>query len=435
MAREPEAIAALRRALGEKLATFRQAADLTQSELGAQTSYDRSNIGHLEKGRARADEAFWRTADEACKADGTLLAVYFELEAAKAEHEQRGRDQRLAAVRAKAAELRDDVRHEPELPATNRPTIELPVLDDLRRALFGQFPAPALEAAQVKAGVIQAHRLYQLADYDGSARLLPALISQLDASVDTIPHATKTTAYLAAAKLASKVGDTSLAWVTADRCLRAALEAEQPDLFGVATYQVAQALLGDGHIGDAEQTANSAAERLAGTSARTSTKDTMSAQGALLLLLAVISARRGDAKAAKNNLLQATVLAEHIGQDDNRLWTAFGPTNVAIHGLSVRVALGDSQAALRLGETLDTDVLPAALRGRRPQIHLELGWAAAGHGDDSLAVLHLLEAERVAQQAVSRNAMARRLLCTLLAREHKSATPGLRALATRAGAL
>jgi hypothetical protein len=100
--------------------------------------------------------------------------------------------------------------------------------------------------------------------------------------------------------------------------------------------------------------------------------------------------------------------------------------------LAVQVALGDSQTAIRLGERIDTDSLPTVLRGRRSQVHLELGWAAVGQGDDSLAVLHLLEAERVAKQAVSRNAAARTLLTTLLARERKSATPGLRALATRA---
>jgi hypothetical protein len=88
---------------------------------------------------------------------------------------------------------------------------------------------------------------------------------------------------------------------------------------------------------------------------------------------------------------------------------------------------------MQLGETIDTGSLPAVLRGRRSQVHLDLGWAAAGQGDDTLAVLHLLEAERIAAQAASRNASARTLLGTLLARERQSATPGLRGLASRAG--
>lgn len=57
MAREGAEITALRRALGEQLATFRQAADLTQKQLAGLTYCDRTHIAHLEKGRARADEA------------------------------------------------------------------------------------------------------------------------------------------------------------------------------------------------------------------------------------------------------------------------------------------------------------------------------------------------------------------------------------------
>jgi hypothetical protein len=90
---------------------------------------------------------------------------------------------------------------------------------------------------------------------------------------------------------------------------------------------------------------------------------------------------------------------------------------------------------MQLGETIDTDGLPTVLRGRRSQVHFELSWAAAKQADDTLAILHLLEAERVAEQAVSRNASARELLSTLVKRERRGATPGLRALAARAGLL
>ena len=132
-------------------------------------------------------------------------------------------------------------------------------------------------------------------------------------------------------------------------------------------------------------------------------------------------------------MLEATQLADQLGQDGNWLWTGFGPTNVTIHELAVHVALGDSRTALQLGESIDTDALPAVLRGRRSQVHLELGQASVDQGNDSLAVLHLLEAERVAHQTVSRNSTARALLSTLITRERRGGTLGLRALAARAG--
>lgn len=158
-------------------------------------------------------------------------------------------------------------------------------------------------------------------------------------------------------------------------------------------------------------------------------------RGSLLLLLGIIAARCGDDNATQDVLREASQLAEQLGCDGNRPWTAFGPTNVAIHQLSVQSLLGNAKRAAQIAGSIDTDALPAVLRGRRSQVHLETGWVAAGHADDAVAVLHLLEAERAAEQAVSRNASARTLLSTLMARECRGDTPGLRGLAARAGLL
>jgi transcriptional regulator with XRE-family HTH domain len=106
MARERAEIAALRRALGEQLATFRQAADLTQKQLASTTYCDRTHIAHLEKGRARADERFWRAADCAVGADGVLLTAFHQLETARQQYEQTNREAELATVRNKAEGFR-----------------------------------------------------------------------------------------------------------------------------------------------------------------------------------------------------------------------------------------------------------------------------------------------------------------------------------------
>jgi hypothetical protein len=90
---------------------------------------------------------------------------------------------------------------------------------------------------------------------------------------------------------------------------------------------------------------------------------------------------------------------------------------------------------MQVGAGIDTDLLPKVLNGRRSQVHVDLARAATRQGDDRLAVLHLLEGERVAAQTISRNAAARSLIGELLARERKGATPGLRALASRAEVL
>lgn len=102
MARDSADIAELRRALGERLTTFRKAADVTQGQLAAAAYLDRTTVSHIEKGRARADEGFWQTADRLTEAGGQLLTAYRQLEAAKHDYETGSRSTELAAMRARA---------------------------------------------------------------------------------------------------------------------------------------------------------------------------------------------------------------------------------------------------------------------------------------------------------------------------------------------
>jgi transcriptional regulator with XRE-family HTH domain len=106
MAREPEDLAEMRRALGAQLAAFRQAADLSQGQLAKAAFCDRSTVAHIEKGRSRGDERFWTVADENCGADGVLRAGFHAWATAKQDHEVRIREEQLTQARAKAESLR-----------------------------------------------------------------------------------------------------------------------------------------------------------------------------------------------------------------------------------------------------------------------------------------------------------------------------------------
>ncbi|HEY3610416.1 MAG TPA: helix-turn-helix transcriptional regulator [Pseudonocardiaceae bacterium] len=451
MAREPEAITTLRRALGDRLATFRQAAELTQGQLAQAAICDRTTVAHIEKGRSRGDERFWQAADQACRADGSLLTGFHEFQAAKAEHEQVVRVRELADVRARVAQLQKRPGAPTPMPAVDQAGSYQASLDALRQVVLGRAVVATshipFNIATTQAATREAHRLYQSADYDGAADLLPTLLWQLDRLADTNDGSmnsvnltqTMAAAYVAAAKLATKQADAGLAWVTADRALRQAQESGHHGLIGAAQYQVACALLRAGHEEDAEQLAVSTADDMTrrhmppgGAAHR---QETLSVRGALLLLSAILAARRGDRTQAQQHLQNAWQLAEQLSVDGNWLWTAFGPTNVAIHEVAVRLDLGDTKQAVQLGAAIDTDCLPKVLAGRRSQVHLDLARAAVQQEEDGLAVLHLLEGERVAAQVISRNAAARSLLSTLLGRERTGATPGLRALAARADVL
>ncbi|HEY2763757.1 MAG TPA: helix-turn-helix domain-containing protein [Pseudonocardiaceae bacterium] len=106
MAREPDELVEMRLVLGAQLAAYRQAAELSQGQLARAAMVDRTTVAHIEKGRSRADERFWRIADEKCWAGGALLAGFRAWEAAKQDHEVRAREAQLAEARAKAEALR-----------------------------------------------------------------------------------------------------------------------------------------------------------------------------------------------------------------------------------------------------------------------------------------------------------------------------------------
>jgi transcriptional regulator with XRE-family HTH domain len=282
-----------------------------------------------------------------------------------------------------------------------------------------------------------AHARYQAADYSGAARMLPNLIHTVDSLVSivegdellwalTMQHRT----YLVAAKLLTKTGDGHHAWLAADRAATAAARIDTPALKGMAAYQVVCALLKLDRISDAERIGLASAEGI-----DDDTPLGLSVQGALFLITAVIAARRGDRRAANERLRRAQYLADALGDDANHGWTAFGPTNVALHQISVATELGDAQSAIRYAEQIDTANLPEVLRSRRAQVHIDAAWAYSQRQDDAAVVINLMEAERVAPQVLRYNFLARDLIRGLLKRERRSATPGLRTMASRAGLL
>jgi transcriptional regulator with XRE-family HTH domain len=283
----------------------------------------------------------------------------------------------------------------------------------------------------------EAHARYQLADYAAAARVLAGLVPAVDMAVarESLADAERSlriqhAVYLATAKLLTKTGDGHLAWLAADRASTAAVRLGSPALKGLAAYQVTTALLKLDRLAEAERVALAAAESLDDDS-----PIGISIQGALFLIAAVIAGRRSDRKSANERLRRAQYLADALGEDGNHGWTAFGPTNVAIHQVSVAAELGDAETAIQHAEQIDTSSLPDVLRSRRAQVHLDAAWAYAQHNDDSAVVINLMETERVAPQMLRYNVVAREILRELLKRERRTATPGLRALAARAGVL
>ncbi|MHA6630907.1 helix-turn-helix domain-containing protein [Pseudonocardia sichuanensis] len=292
----------------------------------------------------------------------------------------------------------------------------------IERALLVGAPAePGVDASTT---VGDLHRAYQAARYDEVLPALPSLIAALDGQAPALCVA----GYTVVAKTLTKIGSPDLALIAADRAWTTARRGGDPADLGMAAYQVVCALLPTPRAALAEELAVRTADELTGDDPAV-----CSVAGALWLIAAVAAARRIDAAVAEERLGRAERLAEQLGEDTNHRWTAFGPTNVAIHRVSVAVELGDAPAALAAAEGVDLDRLPEGLHSRRVQVQLDIAWAQAQRRRDAEALVALLEVERAAPQVTRRNAIARDTIRQLLARARGTSGAAVRGLAHRAG--
>ncbi len=320
-------------------------------------------------------------------------------------------------------------------------------LEEIRQVLsryshvVGDVATPSVSLRSLRTDIADLHKDYQAAQYESVIRRLPTVLTAADERQAAIngPDLRETvlvyvSAYVVAAKLLTKLGVADMASLAADRAAMSAGSTDSLVSQGMAIYQVVCALLRADRTDEGEQLAVRMAERLT-PRMRSDLPSLVSVTGALWLIAAVTAARRTDRGAAGQRLDTAERLAGLLGRDGNYAWTAFGPTNVAIHRVSVAAELGDPREALIAATALNLDGLPKGLRSRRAQVHLDLAWAQAQRKRDAEAVLHLLEAERTAPEALRYNVIARETVREMLTRAKRGGTSALQGLATRAGVL
>ena len=240
--------------------------------------------------------------------------------------------------------------------------------------------------------------------------------------------------YHVTAMALKKFGENELAWIAADRGVLAAERAEAPLLLAVSARAVGQVFMSAGRLDEADSVSAAALTALEPRLGNPSPEH-LSIWGALLLTRAMIAARKNDRPTAQQFITEAQAIAGRLGQDRNDFWTIFGPTNVAIHAVSVDVELGDPAAGLRKAPNVDPSRLSPELVERRVYHMIDVARGYAQHRNDAAAVLTLLEAERVAPEEVRYHVIVPELLRELLKRERRAATPGLRPFAARVGVL
>ena len=154
----------------------------------------------------------------------------------------------------------------------------------------------------------------------------------------------------------------------------------------------------------------------------------LSVYGTLFLTGAMAASRAEDRPTTRAFLQEAQEAADLLGRDANYLWTAFGPTNVAIHRVNTAMELGDVQIALDLGPALDTTGLPTERRVRHA-LELARAYSSRNRRDDGLAVL--LSAEQVAPEQVRHHFISRQLVLTWMRQLRRKPDLELAGLAAR----
>jgi hypothetical protein len=156
----------------------------------------------------------------------------------------------------------------------------------------------------------------------------------------------------------------------------------------------------------------------------------LSVTGTLMLVGASACARAGERAEATAFLRHAERLADKLGGDGNEVWTAFGPTNVAIHRVTVAAELGDARRAADLGISLDVRGMP---RERRVRHELEVARALTHVGRREESLRLVLNAERAAPEHVRRHFLAHQLVVEWLRSTRTRPDRDLVALARRLG--
>ena len=326
-------------------------------------------------------------------------------------------------------------------------------LADIRRVLMRYTELPAAinpgpgtvatapDLTQLRSRVDTAWRLRQASRYAQLGHQVPDLITQAEQATQHYRGDDQRAAFALLAEtyqvtraMLRKLGDAHLAWIAADRAVRAGRHAESPLLIAVGARALSQVFTETGQLDAALDISLSSAAALEPTlRGDRSGPQGWSVWGALLLTAAIAAARDNDIGAASDYLRRASRAADHLHADRNDLWTSFGPTNVAIHGISVAVELGDVTETIRRAEQVNTTTLPADLLERRAQVFIDLGRAYVQRRDDAAATTVFRQAEELAPEEVHYSVPVREALREMLKREHRYATPELRPLARRTG--
>ncbi|MGH3913190.1 MAG: helix-turn-helix domain-containing protein [Pseudonocardiaceae bacterium] len=305
-------------------------------------------------------------------------------------------------------------------------------------ALADPSPPPALD--ELGAQITAAAQAWYTSPtkYSDALLVLPDLIVHSERAVYEHDHSVQacrqiSELYQLTRQVLKLVGRVDLCGVVSDRAMRYAEEAEDPLLIAAATWSLAKAMQADDMTAGSLEVALKGCETLEPL-LPDGTPEHFSLYGGLLLAAAVASLRIGDPWRARELLREpAHQAALRVGDGHNYHQTVFGPTNVAIHMVSVELEQGEISEALRLADDVDISRIPSLERKTR---HLqEVAQCYECRKNDAAVFVHLKMIERVCPQEFQHNRIVRGMATTLVKRAKPSYAGEVREFAGRIGLL
>lgn len=359
--------------LGENLARIRKARNLSQEELAAAAGVAVDTVARIERGERQTT----RTA--------TLnkLAMALGVEPST-----------LLGILPPPAE-----------PAASN-------LSDLRRALTSTVEVPGLAdftdlretvpLTELRASLAYAWQSYIAGRHAELLHTLPVLLTDARRLVHEAKGARQNSAYSVlsgayrlGAGTAGRFGMDDLAFIAAERAVRAARVSDDPEIgIAVSTRYLVWVLVRQGRSAEAETVALRMAERV---EPRMSDRNTraLGVFGNLLFNAASAAVRADRGDRAGDLLRVAQAAAVRSGRDEVSEAGIFGPHIAAIQGVDLAMRLGDPEEALRLAESVpraNGPVPPFWAAGHR----IHLASAAAELRQERRALSLLAEARDIA---------------------------------------
>jgi transcriptional regulator with XRE-family HTH domain len=384
-----------RDSVGARVRMYRKLHQLTQQALADRTGVSLSYIEKLEKGARPATPGVLTALARALRVDVTRLTgqPYYE-----------------------------------DTSAEDRTTHA--VIPELRRVLLCYRSPQALELAprsvsQLRGDVERISRHRRAAAFAQVAPDLPTVLTELTHHALEAPVGSEerreafsllATGYRAANSLAHKLGYYDLSTSALERLEWAADQSEDPLMVATARYLIGGAMLREGAIDAGVHLLEEVVRDLVrlGVQRPRTVLDT-GVHGAVLLKLAILTARGHGSRDPWDYFEEARRLAASMPGDVVVYETTFGPANVAIHEVAAAIEVGAPDDAVRMADamTLPADLAPE----RASHHHIDIAHARLLTGDKDGAFADLQAARAIAPQHTRSHPRVRDTVGSLLRAE------------------